>query len=87
MNAYRAMMRRRLLERIYDKMSDEERRTFVQLTMQDKDHKEIMASLNELKQRAESNHHSFVSDFGANIAGNAAWDGLLWIGSKLLRRL
>ena len=87
MNAYRAMMRRRLLERIYDRMSDEERRTFVQLTMQDKDHKEIMASLNELKQRAESNHHSFVSDFGANIAGNAAWDGLLWIGSKLLRRL
>ena len=87
MNAYRAMMRRRLLERISDRMSDEERRTFVQLTMEGKDHKEIMASLNELKQREESNHHSFVSDFGANIAGNAAWDGLLWIGSKLLRRL
>lgn len=84
---YRAMMRRKLLERIYDRMSDEERRTFVQLTMEDKDHKEIMASLNELKRRADSNHHSFVSDFGANIAGNAAWDGLLWIGSKLLRRL
>ena len=45
--------------------------------MQNKDHNEIMASLNELKRKAESNHHSFVSDFGANIAGNAAWDGLL----------
>ena len=84
---YRELMRRRLLESIYDKMSDEEKRQFVQLTMQNKNHLEIMASLNELKQKADENHHSFTSDLLANIAGNGIWDGLIWFGSKLFRKL
>ena len=87
MSGYRELMRRKLLEQMYDKMSDEEKRTFVQLTMQNKDHTEIISALNDLRQKADSNHHSFVSDFGANLAGNAVWDGLLWIGSKIFRRL
>ena len=30
---------------------------------------------------------SWLSDFGANIAGNAVWDGAVWLVSKLLRKL
>ena len=84
---YRELMRRQLLERIYNKMSPEEQRTFVQLTLQDKDHQEIMSALNEIRQKAESNHHSWLSDFGANVAGNAVFDGAVWLLSKLVRRL
>ena len=84
---YRELMRRQLLERIYNKMSPEEQRTFVQLTLQDKDHQEIMSALNEIKQKTVSNHHSWLSDFGANVAGNAVFDGAVWLLSKLVRRL
>lgn len=72
---------------MYDKMSGKEKRTFVQLTMQDRDHTEIMSALQELKQKAESNHHSWVSDFGANVAGNAVFDGAIWLLSKLFKRI
>ena len=84
---YRELMRRRLLEQMYDNMSDEEKRAFVQLTIQDKDHQEIMSALQEIKQKADNNHHSWVSDFGANIAGNAVFDGAIYLLSKLFKRL
>lgn len=83
---YRELVRRKLLEQMYDKMSDEEKRTFVQLTMDDKDHKEIMQALDELKNKADANHHSFLSDFGANIAGNAVWDSAVILLSKMFKR-
>ena len=87
MTDYRAFLRRRMLEDMYDRMSEDEKKLFVQMTMQDKSHSEIMSALQDLRQKADKNHHSFVSDFGANIAGNAVWDGLVWLGGKLLRRL
>ena len=84
---YRTMMRRKMLEQMYDNMDENEKRMFVQMTMQDRDHHEIMQSLQELKQKADSNHHSFALDFAANVAGNGAWDAILWLGSKLFRKL
>lgn len=85
--SYRGLLRKMLLEQIYFKMSDEEKRTFVQLSVQDKSHTEIMAALNELKQKAEKNHHSFVSDFAANLLGNGVWDGAVWLLSRIIRKL
>ena len=84
---YRELMRRKLLEDIYDKMSDDEKRAFVQLTIQDKDHTEIMQALEELKMKADKNHHSFSLDFAANVLGNGAWDALLFLGKSLFRKL
>ena len=43
--AAEALMRRKILEDIYDRMSDEEKRLFVQLTMQQKSADEIMSAL------------------------------------------
>ena len=83
MSGYRELMRRKLLEDIYNKMSPEEKRTFIQLTLEDKNHDEIMQALGEIKK----NRQTWISDFSSNIAGNAVWDGILWIGSRLLRRL
>lgn len=87
MSGYRELMRRKLLHEIYDKLSNEDKRLFVQLTIDDKDHKEIMSALDELKSKAEANHHSFVSDFAANILGNGVWDSAVWLLSKMIKKL
>ena len=39
--------------------------------------------LEAIRKRVEKN--TWLSDFSSNVAGNAAWDGLLWI-IKLLKR-
>ena len=84
---YRELMRRKLLEEMYDKMSPEEKKTFVQLTMQDKDHTEIMNALSGISKKVDESKHSWFSDFGANIAGNAAFDGAVWLLSKIYKAI
>jgi len=86
---YRELMRRKLLEDIYNKMSDEEKRTFVQLTMQDRDHREIMDVLSQHKDDLESikRRQNWYVDFGSDVAANFLTDGILWLGSRLFRKL
>ena len=81
-------LRRQLLERIYNKMSDDEKLLFVQLTMQNKSHTEIMAALQ--KQQAQlaklqRTQQTFGQDFLSNVAGNAAYDAALWLVKRLFR--
>lgn len=81
-----AMMRRRLLEQIYDRMTDDEKRLFVQLTMQQKQTQDIMAALESQRaqlQDLRQHQQTFAEDFASNVAGNALWAGAEW----LLRRL
>ena len=91
MNAQmKALARRKLLEDIYDRMNDEEKRIFIFLTMQDKSDKEIKAALQQQQaQLADIRTHqqTFAADFASNIAGNAVWDGAAWLLSKLARLL
>ena len=87
---YRELMRRKLLEEMYDKMSDEDKRTYAQLTMQDKDHHEIMQALNRQQSSMDDmqqqiGRHGWLSGFSSNIAGNAVWDGAVWVVSRLLK--
>lgn len=85
---YRELMRQKLLEQIYDKMSDEEKRLFVQLTLQNRDHREIMAALGRQKADLEAikKKQNWVTDFGSDVAANFLTDGLILIGRKLLKR-
>ena len=83
-----ALMRRRLLEEIYDRMTDEERKLFVQMAMQNRSNDEILqalqrqsAQLDDLRQRQQT----FGEDFASNIAGNAVWDGAVWLIRRLAR--
>ena len=89
---YRELMRRRLLEEMYDKMSDEDKRTFVQLTMQNRDHDEIMNALE--KQQVQISRvvekvekQSWFNSFGSDVAANFTSAGLIWLGAKLFRKL
>lgn len=86
-NGYKALMRRKLLESIYDKMDDKEKLVFIQMTMQNADHQEIMRALQHISKQVDDSKHSWVADFGANIAGNAVFDGAAWILSKVLKKI
>lgn len=89
MNAYRALMRKKLLEEIYDGLSEEDKRTFVQLTMQDRSWNEIAQALAQQKtqlDRIEKSQNWYVY-FGSDVAANFLTDGLIWLGSKLFRKL
>ena len=93
-----AIARRQLLERIYDRMTDEEKKTFVMMTMQQRSAEEIADAIAERRHREEMQaiydqsaqlnelrrrQQNFGESFASNIAGNAAWAGAEW----LIRRL
>lgn len=88
-SAAEALLRRRYLEDIYERMTDDEKKLFVQLTMQDKSWSEIAQALQQQKtqlDRIEKNQNWAV-DIGSDIAANFITDGLIWLGSKLFRKL
>ena len=61
-------------------MSDEERKAYLQ-------HREVMNALRPLNERIDASGHHFWKDFGANVAGNAAWDGAVWLARALIKKL
>ena len=67
--------RRYMLMKLSESLTDEERRI---LAGQDR---EVMSLLEEIKKR-----QSFGLDVGANVVGNFATDGLIWIVKRLLKR-
>jgi hypothetical protein len=90
-SAIEALMRRQLLEKIYDRMTDEEKRTFVLLTMQNRSTQEIMQALQQ--QHAQINRmadkiekQNWYTDFGSDVAANLFTDGLIWLARRLFRR-
>ena len=87
-SAAEALLRRRYLEDIYERMTDDEKKLFIQLTMQDKSWSEIAQALQEQKtqlDRIEKNQNWAV-DFGSDVAANLFTDGLIWLGSKFFRK-
>lgn len=84
-----ALMRRKLLEDIYDRMTDEEKKLFVQMTMQQRSTDDILKALQQQSlqlQDLRQRQQTFGQDFASNILGNAAWDGALWLLGKLFKR-
>ena len=89
-SAAEALMRRKMLEDIYDKMTDDEKRLFVQMTMQRKGTDEILKALQQQSvqlTRLQQSQQTFGEDFASNIAGNAVWAGAAWVASRLARLL
>ena len=86
------LIRRKLLEDIYDKMSDDDKRLFVQLTLQNKSRDEILQALAQQNAKIEDvskkiGNHPFATDLFSNVLGNGITDGLLWLGKALFRKL
>ena len=86
---YRAMMRRKLLEQMYDRMTDDEKRLYIQMTMQDSDHREIMQALSEQRSLLDAvrRDQSWAKAYGSDLLANFTSAGVLWLGSKLIKKL
>lgn len=83
-----ALMRLKLIESISDRMTPDERRLLAQLTMQDKSNTEIMQALQQQTakiDKLQETQQTFAEDFLSNIAGNAAFDGLVWLARRIFR--
>ena len=88
MTDYRAFLRRRMLEDMYDRMSEDEKKLFVQMTMQQKSSDDILRALQQQSAQIEDlrrRQQTFGQDFASNILGNATWDGALWLLGKLFK--
>ena len=86
--ALEALARRQLLERIYSKMSDDEKRLFIQMTMQQRSTDDILKALQSQSaqlQDLRKHQQTFAADFASNIAGNAAWEALVWLARRLFK--
>lgn len=84
-----ALMRKKILDDIYSRMTDEEKKLFAQMTMQQKGSDEIMKTLQQQSlqlQDLRQRQQTFSQDFLSNILGNATWDGALWLLGKILKR-
>ena len=92
------LLRRRLMQDIFDRMSDEEKRLYVLMslrhrtdadfarTLAEHRHEETMQALAALSRQAQRNYVSWWADLGSNIAGNAIYNGAEWLISRLLHR-
>ena len=86
--AAEALMRQKLLEEMYDRMTDDEKRLFIQLTLQQRSSDEIKKVLHEQSAQLQDlrrRQQSFSQDFLSNILGNATWDGALWVINRLAK--
>ena len=86
-----AIARRMLLERIYDKMTDEEKRLFVMLSMQNKSDDEILRAIQQNQQHLERivNHvdrDKWYVAFGSDVAANLLTSAGAWLLARLLAR-
>ena len=82
MSAYGDIVRLKLLMDAIEKMPEEEKREYLR-SSQDK---EVLQGLQRIESKVDKSRYSWLEGFGTNIAGNAVWDGLVWIGSRLLRK-
>jgi hypothetical protein len=74
---------------MYDKMSDDEKRTFIQLTLMNADAKEIKEALGSQKEQLDriEKGQNWTRSFGSDLLANFTSAGILWLGSRLLGKL
>lgn len=85
----KAIARRILLERIYEKMTDEEKRLFVMLSMQNKSDDEILRAIQQNRQHLEhlvehAEKNKWYVAFGSDVAANVITTAGAWLLGKLL---
>lgn len=86
-----AIARRMLLERIYDKMTDEEKRLFVMLSMQNKSNDDILRAIQQNQQHLEhlvehADKDKWYVAFGSDVAANVLTSSAFWLLGKLFAK-
>lgn len=86
-----AIARRYLLEKIYNQLSDEDKRTFVLMTMQDKSANDILQAIQQNRQHLErlvehADRDRWYTAFGSDVAANVLTTSTFWIIGKLFSK-
>lgn len=86
-----ALMRRKLLEEMYDRMTDEEKRLFVMMTMQNKGNDDILRAIQQNRQHLErlvekADCDRWYTAFGSDVAANVLTTSAFWVLGKLFSK-
>lgn len=86
-----ALMRRKLLEEMYDRMTDEEKRLFVMMTMQNKSNDDILRAIQQNQQHLEhlvekADRDRWYTSFGSDVAANVLTTSAFWLLGKLFAK-
>ena len=86
-----AIARRMLLERIYEKMTDEEKRIFAMMTMQNKSNDEILRAIQQNQQHFQhlvehADRDQWYKAFGSDVAANVLTTSAFWLLGKLFAK-
>ena len=86
-----ALMRRKLLEEMYDRMTDEEKRLFAMLTMQDRSANEILRAIQQNQQHLQqlvehADRDRWYTAFGSDVAANVLTTSAFWLLGKLFAK-
>lgn len=86
-----ALVRRKILEDIYNKMTDDEKRLFVLLYAQNKNSDEILGVIQQNQQHLEHlvehvDQDQWYKSFGADVAANVLTTSVFWVLSKIFTK-
>lgn len=86
-----ALARRYLLEKIYNQLSDEDKRTFVLMTMQNKSANDIMQAIQQNQQHLEhlvekADRDRWYTAFGSDVAANVLTTAGFWLLQKIFKK-
>jgi len=86
-----ALMRKKLLEEMYDRMTDDEKKLFVQMTMQNRSNDEILRAIQQNRQHLErlvehADKDRWYVAFGSDVAANVLTTSAFWLLGKLFQR-
>lgn len=86
-----ALMRRKLLEEMYDRMTDEEKRLFAILSMQNKGNDEILRAIQQNQQHLHrlvehADRDKWYVAFGSDVAANVLTTSAFWLLGKLFAK-
>lgn len=84
-------MRRKLLEQMYDRMTDEEKRLFAMMTMQNKSNGEILQAIRQNQQHLQHlvekvDRDRWYTAFGSDVAANVLTISAFWLLGKLFSK-
>lgn len=86
---YSAFVRKKLFEEAYNALSEEDKRLYALLSAQEKGNGDVMQALDGQREQLSDilQKQSWWRDLSSNVAGNAIWDGSVWLLSRLVRNL
>ena len=86
-----AIARRYLLEKIYNQLSDEEKRLFALLSMQNKSNDDILRAIQQNQQHLQhlvehADRDRWYTAFGSDVAANVLTTAGFWLLGKLFSK-